>query len=77
MSRHKRASKRRVKRRFMRYRGIELELIYTHELFRFVSKHGYEMMSPRMVRRYFKPARMILDEMSEMNLRAALLGGQQ
>ena len=58
----------------MRYRWITLEDIYNHRLVEFVKAHGYESDARRMVRRYFEPIRMVLDEYSENNLRAAFFG---
>lgn len=74
--RHKRLSRRRMKRRFMRYQPIGLEDVYNHRLEKFVERVGYEWTSPRVLRRYIRPVRIVLEELSEANLRMAFLGDE-
>ena len=74
---HKRPSRRRLKRHFVRYRPVALEDLYNRDLILFVKRHKWELVGPAMVRRYLEPIRMVLEEYSEANLRMALLGRQE
>jgi len=70
----KRPSRRRLKARFMRYQRIALEDVYERDLVDFVKRYGYETDHTAMIRRYFKPVRVVLEEFGVKNLRAAFLG---
>ena len=71
--RRKRPSRRRVKARFLRYHPITMEDIYNYRLEGFIAGR-YEMIRPMVIRRYFKPIRVVLEEISSENLRMAFLG---
>jgi hypothetical protein len=71
----KRPSRRRLKRRFLRYRAVSLHDIWRHDLVDFVKwRYKYHVTANLMIQRDRPVVRMDLEEYSIENLRAFFTG---